>query len=526
MAKSSKKSKGKEEEKTKKKSKTRDLALREGEVVEGAKGKKEKSIPEKDRDGSRAVVYGKGIRTPDAIPGMDYDSVLNNIERTVGLGSTGMGGETDIRMSTGILMLDVLSGGGITAGWYTNFGEEQSCKSTLAMVIGSYAVTQSVPIIEYFDFEGSTTPNYVQNILNTMGVKATVEDVFGVKDRQGNYVKRPRIRYHPADTAEQFFDSLAMLQRELPDKIFEGGSWWYVYAHTKVNRKRLAGVEYDKKRFTKYNKFYVPAKDGSLQALLITDSYPAMLPERLDVDEPGAGLAAVARMFAEQLPRVKGKLRRKRIAVIGINQLRDVPMAKYGPPKKQAAGNAVRYYSDVRFQLTARALSAIPEARPGKDTPFEVENSVEFNGKDYYRYINVKGEKNKFSQPNISVWLRLWIEDGEGQARGFDPVFDTYEYLKTTGQLVGNRKKMLIKFEGNEARKPLEWADFKTLVLGEKDEIAKVCKKAGMKPFYVRKHCFSQVRKGVGIDKFFDTKRAKAMAKGGDDEDDGDSSDD
>jgi RecA/RadA recombinase len=505
-------------------------ALEEGEEVTPAKGKKDKKVKEHDTaPEARKLAYGRGIKEPDAIPGMDIDDVLNGIEKKTGLGSTGLGGESDTRMSTGLLMLDLISGGGIAPGWYTTFGEEQSCKSTLAMSIASFSVTQDVPIIVYADFEGSTTPNYVQNILNTQGVKATVEDVFGVKDRMGNYVKRPRIRYLPCDTAEQFFDYLAMLERTLPDKIYENGQWWYVYENTNENRKRLSqsGHEYDKKRFSKYNKFYVPAKDGSLQVLMITDSYPAMLPERLDVDEPGAGLAAVARMFAEQLPRVKGKLRKKRIAVIGVNQLRDVPMAKYGPPKKQAAGNAVRYYSDVRFQNTARALSAIADARPTKDSPYEVEGSVEYEGKDYYRYIDVRGEKNKYSQPNLRCWLRLWIEDGNGQARGFDPVWDTYEYLKQTGQMIGSRKKKLeMKLVGNEAKKPIEWEEFKRLILGEKKEIAEICKKIGMKPCFVRKICFKQMEAKKGIDMYFEQRRKKAMAKGSDDDDDSRGSED
>lgn len=499
-------------------------ALEEDEEVEPAKGKKNKKVKEySDEPEARKLAYGKGVKTPSEIPGIDIDDTLNSIEKKTGTGSTGMGGDGDTRMSTGLLMLDLISGGGITAGWYTTFGEEQSCKSTLAMSIAAFSITQDIPIIAYADFEGSSQPGYIQNILNTQGVNATVEDVFGVKDRMGNYVKRPRIRYLPCDTAEQFFDYLAMLERTLPDKVYEGGSWWFVYENTNENRKKLTstGHEYDKKRFSKYNKFYVPAKDGSLQALLITDSYPAMLPGRLDVDEPGAGLAAVARMFAEQLPRVKGKMRKKRIAVIGVNQLRDVPMAKYGPPKKQAAGNAIRFYSDVRFQNTARSLSAIPDARPTKDTSLEVEDSVEYEGKDYYRYIDVRGEKNKFSQPNLRCWLRLWVEDGNGQARGFDPVWDTYEYLKQTGQMIGSRKKKLeMRLEGNPAKKAVEWADFKTLVLGEKKEIAAVCKKIGMKPTFIRKVCFRQMEKQKGIDMYFEMRRKKAMSKGKEDDDD------
>lgn len=500
---------------------------RKTKAEEVTKTPKKEKVVEKENDESKKVAYGKGIASPIMPPGIDVDQVLDNIEKKIGISSIGMGGAGDVRMSTGLLMLDLVLGGGITAGWYTNFGEEQSTKSTTAMAIMAYAITQNVPILAYADYEGSSQPNYIQNMLNTLGVKATVEDVFGVRDRSGEYIKRPRVRYLPTDTAEQFFDYLAMLERTLPDKIYQSGQWWYVYEHTKENQKMLKtkGIEYDAKLFRKYNKFYVPAPDGSLQALLITDSYPAMLPDRLDVDDPGAGLAAVARMFAEQLPRVKGKLRRKRIAVIGVNQLRDVPMARYGPPKKQAAGNAVRYYSDVRIEFTSRALSAVPEAKKSKDSPFEEEPSVEYEGKDIYRYISIKGEKNKFSQPHLKGWLRLWIEDANGDARGFDPVFDTYEYLKSTGQAKGNRKKLLLQFKGNEAKKPIEWLTFKKLILGNKSEIKDICTKIGMKPCFLRKLCLKQVQSGKGVDMYFETRRAKAAAKGVGSDDDDDSDD-
>lgn len=493
---------------------------------EEPKGKKKRGkLVEEANDEAPTASYGKGLTVPAAIPGFEVDDVLDSIERRIGVGSTGLGGDNEARMSTGNLVLDIILGGGLTAGWYTNFGKEQSCKSTGAMTIVASAVAQGVPICAFYDYEGSSEPTYLQNLMNTMGVNAKVADIFGVRDRKGNYVKKPRVRYVPSATAETFFDYLADLERKLPDKIYEGGQWWYVYDHTKENRKRLGDVAYDKKMFSKHNKFYVPAEDGSLQAILVVDSYPAMLPERLDEEEASSGLGAVARMFSEQLPRVKGKLRKKRIAVLGVNQLRDAPMVRYGSPEYEPGGNAIKFNSDARIKFQARALSAAGDAKASEGTPFELEQSVEFEGKDTYRYISVKAEKNKLSTPYLSGFIRLWITDGEGHARGFDPVYDTMAYLRMTGQVKegGKRKKILLQFKGNEARKTIEWIDFKTLVLGSKEDIAKVCKQAGMKPMMLRKLCFKQMRSKVGIDLYFEKQNSKSKDKdededGGDDE--------
>ena len=72
-------------------------------------------------------------------------------------------------------------------------------------------------------------------------------------------------------------------------------------------------------------------------------------------------------------------------------------------------------------------------------------------------YIKVRGHKNKLSRPYLECWLRLWITDAKGDAQGFDPVFDTYMYLLSTGQVEGKRAKLRLKFKGNEASRSMSW---------------------------------------------------------------------
>jgi hypothetical protein len=478
-------------------------------------------------------MFGKGLKVPLKIYGLDVDTVLGDIERKVGSNSVGMN-KNEVRLSTGNLAHDLLLGGGLSPGWYTNRGMEQSCKTTDAMTTIGSAVSQGVPIIALFDYEGSTgsSAQYMENILRTLNIKASIDEVFGKRDSKGKYLIKPRIRYYPEAVAETFFDFVAMLERHLPDKIYEGGKWWYVYENTKANRKALAddGVEYDKTKFSTHNKFYVEAQDGSAQALIVLDSYPAMLPERLDDDSQGAGLGAVARMFSEQIPRVKGKMRKKRIIIKGINQLRERPMVRYGSPLYEPAGNAVKFYSDCRTQFEVRAISSAPEAKQYVDAksgfkePIEKEPSVELkNGSDEYTYIFLKSIKNKLGTGAKKGWIRLWKEDAGGNARGFDPVFDVYEYLKATGQVVGKRKKMLLKFENNEAKKPIEWLDFKRLILGDRETIKGICLKMGCKPMVLRDHCFKQMAKGRGMELFHaqNDKKVEDVDSEGDSSDDG-----
>lgn len=477
------------------------------EVTESAPKKKKAA---REKPASTFNPYGK-----------DVNAVLDNIEKSVGLSESTLN-TNEGRMSTGYLMLDIVLGGGITAGWYTNFGHEQSCKSTGANTLLLSGVKHEVPFLSMFDYEGSSEPNYLETLMRNMGLPGTIRDVFGEKDRAGAWVIPPRVRYRSEAVAEKFFDFLAQLERRLPDKRLMGGSWYYIYDGNKAN-KAIVGDRYDKTYYQKTGKYRVEAEDGSLQALVVVDSYPAMLPERLDVDDPGAGMAAQARMFSEQLKRVKGKMRGKRIAVIGINQLRDRPGVSFGNPEYEPGGRALQLFSDVRLKFTSRAVSGVPEAR-GKGQ-IEEEDSVQYNGVDKYRYIQVRAIKNKLSVPYLECWMRLWITDAKSIAQGFDPVWDTYQYLKETGQLVGKRTSMTLKLVSNPAEKAITWSQFKQLVLGDKATIRDICEKMKCKPMMIRTQCFKQMASGRGLDLFFEQQRksavgAKEKAEASSDDDD------
>jgi hypothetical protein len=473
---------------------------------------------------------------------------------------------------------------------------------------------------------------------------------------------------------------MAKLQRVLPDKVKIGGQWFLIYDETKENLKHLSG-KYDAGYHKSAGKLKVPAEDnGDMQALLIVDSYPSMMPARQDVDELGGAFAVAARAFSEQLKRVKGRMRNKRMTVVGINQLRDKPGVTYGclygdtlipfvdgsyhtiqeivenkiqgevwsvnevsgkieskkivgwhyngeekvagnwimivsrlgelsldsklcsvtvtldhkiltnvgwvkakdltlthtvvamyerdsytqkehsefvpiidivyykeeedpsktfskydisvednhnyiagsvkngiivsnSPQYEPAGTALKMFSDVRLQLTSRSI-------PHGKGQLEEEDSVTTPGaKDIYRYIHVRAVKNKLSAPYLETWLRLWVTDGT-DARGFDPVWDCWQYGLTTGQLKGSRNNIKLhlvdKSTGEErvAKKGIKWTDFKTLILGDKAQVAAIFKSVGLKPVWLRKFFKTQLEEGLGTTLYFNHKIASGKVKG------------
>jgi hypothetical protein len=176
----------------------------------------------------------------------------------------------------------------------------------------------------------------------------------------------------------------------------------------------------------------------------------------------------------------------------------------HNSPEYEPCGEALKLYSDVRLKWSANALSSVSkdigEKIAGKGQIEEESSIMMKHGTDNYRYIKVRGHKNKLSRPYLECWLRLWITDAKGDAQGFDPVFDTYMYLLSTGQVEGKRAKMRLKFKGNEASRSMSWMDFKRLILGDRSTVKSICQDIGMKPVVLRDKCFAQMAAGTGIE--------------------------
>jgi len=425
----------------------------------------------------------------------DLSNVLDAIEKKYHINTTSM--TKDFHgISTGLLVTDLILSGGIRSGcWATFYGGEQSAKSTHTMKVLSSALNSNVPILMYWDYEGSFSVEYMENMLDK-DIQAT--DIFGVRDAKGNWTVEPRVRYYSEDVGQTFFGAVAMLLRQLPDRVTIDGKRYLVYPNTKRG-KALAGPNYIKSFYSKYNAFYIPAPDDlpDIAALIIVDSYPAMLPESRDDDDPSGGMAVAARMFSEEVPKVAGKLRKKGVTILGVNQLRLRPAVQWGNPEYEPMGEALKFFSSLRIKQTPRA---IPH---GKGQIEEEDTVLGESGTDKYRYIHLRATKNKLSTPFLEGWSRLWISDHQGNGRGFDPVWDCFEYLRQTGQCTGTMKKMTITLDDLHLEK-IDWYTFKGLILLRGKDLKNWCSELGLKSNpKIQERCFKQVRSGKAMELYF-----------------------
>lgn len=458
-----------------------------------------------------------------------YSDTLDVIERRQGMDTSSL--DVAPPMSTGLPQIDQITGGGIRACMLTGAGGEQCAKTTLALTVMANAIKEEIPFIAFKDFEGSTRNSkpYVQSILEGSGIKLSVDQVFGKKDKAtGKWLIKPRVRYSAENILEAFYDWLSEVLRELPDKRYVANNWWLVF--DEKNKKHVAqvGQHSDKEMGRKYGGLWVEAPNDKIQGIVFVDSYTAMNPKVKDEEAISNQLSVKASAFSKQLERVKGRMADKMVTIYGLNHLRSNPMAMFGPSEEEKGGNALRQFSDVRLRQTSRSLSGPkayfspkPGKKGGKTTFNEIEPSVEFEGRDEYRYVHVKAIKNKLWTPNREGWIRIWVEDGGGKARGIDPFFDTMAYLKDTGQLKGQRGNLKLNLEGlGPNKKLLTWMDAKLWVLGDKEAMTKISKKVGFPPMNLRSFCFKQMKSGVAEDLYIKTRTAKD-ASGGDKDDEG-----
>ena len=407
------------------------------------------------------------------------------------------------RLSSGLLVFDLVMGGGLVPAMYSISGPEQSAKSTNSFHVLKSALQYNIPLIFYFDAENAVDQTYTGGIL---GVN-DLTDVFGLRaGKNKGWLKRPRVRYYDTSVLEKVFKTIKKQLDELPDKIYRQDTdcWYLVFKRKKEEIARMKEMQKhglsqpDKALFTESGQYWCPIdKDDRFQALFIIDSYPSLLLEAIDEDEDeGNALAIEARGFSKWIKRVKGKLKKKRAILWGVNQVRKNPMDKYNP-EYEPGGEALKFYSDVRNQIRHRSPKGELLGA------FEEEEASVFSSKrkDTYHYKKLKNTKNKKGTPKMEGWMRVWVSDHKRKAHGFDPVFDTYQYLVMTQQASGNRKdKLKIELKGLE-KFTFTWASFKALILavhfGDKELVKLMKDSLGVKKLPdIRQMCFDQIQSG------------------------------
>ena len=414
----------------------------------------------------------------------DISKLLDEVEQKHSLArvSTDPRARKTGSVSSGLLCLDLLFGGGYMGGsWYTFYGGEQSGKSTSLSTGMGVMTLANVPGV-YYDFEGSSDPVYQSTLIATItkamdpASSIRIEQVFGIEDPDtGKYLVSPAIRLYSESIGDTMFDAISTILRQLPDKVFKNGKWYYVH------KEKQASLKEDRK-LSKRGRYYYEAEHGYPQLVVYMDSYPAMFPEKLD-EGKGQGMAAVARMFSENIPKIAGRLRRKNVLVVGVNQLRLRPGVAYGNPEYEPAGEAVKFISSVRIRTASRAV-------PHGKGQIEEEPSVLMDGSDQYQYVCMTTRKNKtYTSSGLEVWQRVWKGDPTGRAYGYDPVWDLYYYLVMTGQASrfgsGKRRPIDLQIYSADGKKVLfegsmDYMDFKLIFLSSGKDRQAVIKDLGI----------------------------------------------
>lgn len=390
-----------------------------------------------------------------------YQKAVDQAQRKEHLVANGL--DQRMYVSSGCLMLDYLSNGGIYPGMHIVGGKEQSGKSTSAMHVLGSALQAQVPIITYFDPEGSVDPQYTGKILPP---GYDVKSVF--------YSDPSRAKYYRSVTMEQAFNTMHSVIRKIPDKLYSPDlkSWCYLIPkRNKVFAPYLSAGGLKPDNSIKDDVYYwCPTDFAAPEALFIVDSWPSLLTNvEEDSDDLQGAMALQARSLAAQLRRVVGQLIQKGVIIYSVNQIRERPAVRFGSPEYEPGGNALKHYSNCRHVFNAVSVPQDMTYDKKNVAKSSVEKSVIVPGaNDNYMYKTIRNIKNKYGNPNRAATIRVWVSDHQGIGRGIDPYYDVWQYLRLTNQIKGNRRGFTVTIDPNLAGKKLRPEELKTLILAER----------------------------------------------------------
>ena len=136
---------------------TRTAAKKTAKKPPAKKAPARKTVAEK-RATSKAIEE-KAAKASAKAPKLDvaslYSDTLDVIEKRQGIDTSGL--DVAPPMSTGLLQVDQLLGGGIRSCMLTGAGDEQCAKTTLALTAMAAAIKEEIPLIAFIDYEGCVT---------------------------------------------------------------------------------------------------------------------------------------------------------------------------------------------------------------------------------------------------------------------------------------------------------------------------------------------------------------------------------
>ncbi|KKN88849.1 hypothetical protein LCGC14_0244560 [marine sediment metagenome] len=427
----------------------------------------------------------------------DYDTIDEAISQSVGLVPISLDRSDHVKncVSTGLLAYDLAVGGGFGPGRFCGqYGPEAGGKSTACASSIAQSQKRGIRSI-FFDHEGSADPGYWGRIgIELYGNFKDDEAQQEAKTAQG-FSAGPNLRYYAPDSAEKSLKFISRLMHSYPDKRQYNDQWYYVMLGMTQKEAKAQNIPFDPKVTRECGAgVWVPAEDGRAQAVIYIDSIAAMKPEAMigkkkkDEWKDGTGAQALlARTLSNHLAGITSAMVEKRFTLVVTNQFREKPGVTYGDPGYAPGGHMLAHSHDNRVKMTKRA----PPAGWSGTSGIQEETCWDGKGKDRYTFSILKSEKSKDFMPHKVAWVRWWFEANGAPGPGIDPVFDTFQYLKMTGQLSKSGTKFGIELPGHETQ--VDSAGFKALVLDPANKDA------------LRQACWTQMREGDGFQRYFNT---------------------
>ena len=132
----------------------------------------------KKKIATKAEPAAKVSKAPKLDVAALYGDMLDTIEKRQGIENTGL--DVAPPMSTGLLQVDMILGGGLRSCMITGAGNEQCAKTTLALTAMGNAIKEEIPFIAFADAEGCVTADTL--IGYGKGKQARFDELFDLKN--------------------------------------------------------------------------------------------------------------------------------------------------------------------------------------------------------------------------------------------------------------------------------------------------------------------------------------------------------
>lgn len=231
------------------------------EVVKKSKKTKSKEKEPKAKKFTPASFYAKQIDSVDKDVRV-YASSVAEVQK----------------LSSGILCVDWMNGGGYLPCLAQNTGEEGAGKTTIGYhTIGS-SMSVGTPINEFWDAEGTLNAKYGGSIFSPFGY-----DLKYLLDHP-----EEGFRYYRKNVIEKMFNSMVKQLNKMPDKLWEdeAKSWAYHIPKRDEYFKRFMSA-FDlkpSKALSNDHYFVCPTENDRVEGLYFLDSWAALVG---DGDEEG-----------------------------------------------------------------------------------------------------------------------------------------------------------------------------------------------------------------------------------------------